>query len=89
MLSPHLHIAAHGREEPGEIILSPNLPGSQRRKEEDFLLTRADVLNAKLRAKLVVLSCCNSGRGEIKSEGVVGIALFHCGQLTTRPLWRL
>ena len=54
--------------------MSPNLPGSQRPKEEDFLLTRADVLNTKLRAKLVVLSCCNSGRGEIKSEGVVGIA---------------
>ena len=74
-----VHIAAHGREETGEIILSPNLPGSQRPKEEDFLLTRADVLNAKLRAKLVVLSCCNSGRGEIKSEGVVGIARAFLG----------
>ena len=74
-----VHIAAHGREETGEIILSPNLPGSDRPKEEDFLLTRADVLNAKLRAKLVVLSCCNSGRGEIKSEGVVGIARAFLG----------
>ena len=36
-----VHIAAHGRAETGEIILSPNLPGSQRPKEEDFLLTRA------------------------------------------------
>ena len=74
-----VHIAAHGREETGEIILSPNLPGSQRPKEEDFLLTRADVLNTKLRAKLDVLSCCNSGRGEIKSEGVVGIARAFLG----------
>ena len=74
-----VHIAAHGRAETGEIILSPNLPGPQRPKEEDFLLTRADVLNTKLRAKLVVLSCCNSGRGEIKSEGVVGIARAFLG----------
>ena len=74
-----VHIAAHGRKETGEIILSSNLPGSKRPKEEDFLLTRADVLNAKLRAKLVVLSCCNSGRGEIKSEGVVGIARAFLG----------
>ena len=27
-----------------------------------------------MRARLVVLSCCHSGRGEVKSEGVVGIA---------------
>ena len=74
-----VHIAARGRKETGEIIFSPNLPGSDRPKEEDFLLTRADVLNAKLRAKLVVLSCCNSGRGEINSEGVVGIARAFLG----------
>ena len=42
-------------------------------------MTRADVLNAKLRAKLVVLSCCKSGRGDIKSEGVVGIARAFLG----------
>ena len=34
----------------------------------------SDVQGVKIRAKLVVLSCCHSGRGEINSEGVVGIA---------------
>jgi len=34
----------------------------------------SDVLAVRLRARLVVLSCCHSGRGEVKSEGVVGIA---------------
>lgn len=34
----------------------------------------AEVLNVKVRAKLVVLSSCHSGSGEISSEGVVGIA---------------
>ena len=34
----------------------------------------SDVQAVCLRARLVVLSCCHSGRGEVKSEGVVGIA---------------
>ena len=77
-----IHIAAHGCAETGEILLSPNptsskTPGAP--KEEDYLLTMADVLNAKLCAKLVVLSCCHSGRGKIKAEGVVGIARAFLG----------
>ncbi|KAL9965044.1 hypothetical protein ACROYT_G028771, partial [Oculina patagonica] len=38
-----------------------------------------DVLSVQLRARLVVLSCCHSGRGEIKAEGVVGIARAFLG----------
>ena len=63
-----VHIAAHGSAERGEILLSPNLGGSEPLEEKDFLLTMTDVLNAKLDAKLVVLSCCHSGQGEIKAE---------------------
>ena len=76
-----VHIAAHGSAETGEILLSPNpRPGSSKPPEEkDFLLTMTDVLNAKLDAKLVVLSCCHSGRGKIKAEGVVGIARAFLG----------
>ena len=62
-----IHIAAHGRAETGEIILSPNLASSETPKEKDFLLTMADVLSKKLQAKFVVLSCCHSGRGKIKA----------------------
>ena len=69
-----VHIAAHGKAETGEIILSPNPTTKKRPKEKDYLLTMEDVKNAKLKARLVVLSCCHSGRGEIKAEGVVGIA---------------
>ena len=74
-----VHIAAHGSAKRGEILLSPNLDSSKRPKEKDFLLTMTDVLNAKLEAKLVVLSCCHSGRGNIKAEGVVGIARAFLG----------
>ena len=69
-----VHLAAHGHAETGEIILSPNNASSKKPEEKDFLLSMADVLNAKLNAKLVVLSCCYTGRGKIKAEGVVGIA---------------
>ena len=74
-----IHIAAHGQTENGEIILSPNRASVDEPEEEDFLLTMADVLGAKLHAKLVVLSCCHSGQGPIKAEGVVGIARAFLG----------
>ena len=76
-----VHIAAHGRMETGEIALSPNPESrkSQTPAEEDYMLTMKDVMSVKLRAKLVVLSCCHSGRGEIKAEGVVGIARAFIG----------
>ena len=75
-----VHIAAHGSTETGEIALSPNPNRPSRApSEEDFLLRIADVMNVKLRARLVVLSCCHSGQGEIKAEGVVGVARAFMG----------
>ena len=64
-----VHIAAHGLMETGEIALAPNPSrATPRPKEQDFLLTMSDLLNVKQRARLVVLSCCHSGGGEIKAE---------------------
>ena len=69
-----IHIAAHGEPERGHIALAPsNL------EKNDFLLTMADISAVRLRAKLVVLSCCHSGKGQIKAEGVVGIARAFLG----------
>jgi len=75
-----IHIAAHGRMETGEIALAPNTTrASQIPANEDFLLTMKDVTSAQVHARLVVLSCCHSGRGEIKAEGIVGIARSFLG----------
>ena len=59
--------------ETGEIALAPD------NGETDFILTMKDVLSVQVRARLVVLSCCHSGQGEIKAEGVVGIARAFLG----------
>ena len=69
-----IHFAAHGNAERGEICLAPNRATDKIPQEEDYLLTMSDISQVQLRAKLVVLSCCHSGRGEIKQEGVIGIA---------------
>ncbi|XP_068729773.1 tetratricopeptide repeat protein 28-like [Montipora capricornis] len=75
-----IHIAAHGDDQFGEIALAPNPERtSQIPEEEDYMLTLSDVHAVHLQARLVVLSCCHSGQGEVKSEGIVGIArAFLC-----------
>ena len=76
-----VHFAAHGCQETGEIALTPDPDRTSTvpTEKEDYILTIRDVLKGQLRAKLVVLSCCHSGRGEIKAEGVVGIARAFMG----------
>ena len=75
-----IHIAACGDENFGEIFLAPNPERTcQIPEEEDYMLTMSDVHALRLQARLVVLSSPHSGRGEVKSEGVVGIArAFLC-----------
>ena len=74
-----IHFAAHGNAERGEIALSPVRTTNSIPQEEDYLLTMSDISQVQLRAKLVVLSCCHSARGQIKAEGVIGIARAFLG----------
>ncbi|CAH3181391.1 unnamed protein product [Porites lobata] len=68
-----IHFAAHGDDERGEIALSP-ISSCGTPHEEDYLLTMAEISQVRLTAKLVVLSCCHSASGQIRAEGIVGIA---------------
>ena len=68
-----VHMAAHGNIETGDIALASN------EGVKKDILTMRDVQRVQIRARLVVLSCCHSARGEIKAEGVVGIARAFLG----------
>ena len=70
-----IHIAAHGDAQTGEVLLAPNPKRtSDIAKEEDCILTMAEVLTVGVRARLFVLSCCHSGHGKLMSEGNTGFA---------------
>ena len=58
-----IHIAAHDNAERGEIALSPLGSNTEIPQEDDYLLKMSDISKVQVRAKLVVLSCCHSGRG--------------------------
>ena len=74
-----IHFACHGNAEKGEIVLAPPPLTDRTPQEEDYLLTMEDISKVQLRAKLVVLSCCHSAKGQISAEGVVGIARAFLG----------
>jgi CHAT domain-containing protein len=68
-----VHLATHGLLEtvtgdiPGAIALAPS-------GEDNGLLSASEIFDLKLRANLVVLSACDTGRGTIQSDGVIGLS---------------
>lgn len=69
-----VHLATHGLLDdfrglgvPGAIALAPGA-GS------DGLLTAGEILDLNLTAELVVLSACDTGRGKITGDGVIGLS---------------
>jgi CHAT domain-containing protein len=83
-----IHLATHGLLHdfkgfgvPGAIALAPNPPSSPLGKggQEggdaiDGLLTAGEIFDMKLQADLVVLSACDTGRGDITGDGVIGLS---------------
>jgi CHAT domain-containing protein len=74
-----IHLATHGLLDygqlqgqvrqgvPGAIALAPD-------GKEDGLLTSDEILDLNLKASLVVLSACDTGRGDITSDGIIGLS---------------
>ncbi|MEH2229411.1 MAG: CHAT domain-containing protein [Nostoc sp.] len=77
-----VHLATHGLLSdfrglgvPGAIALAPDpTVQGQASIEENGMLTASEILDLKLNAELVVLSACNTGRGKITGDGVVGLS---------------
>ena len=72
-----IHLATHGLLDdfiglgfPGAIALAPDGTG----KDNDGLLTSDEILDMHLNANLVVLSACDTGRGRITGDGVIGLS---------------
>jgi CHAT domain-containing protein len=68
-----IHLATHGLlatvkgKTPGAIALTPE--GS-----DNGLLSSSELFDLKLNANLAVLSACDTGRGDIKGDGVIGLS---------------
>ncbi|MEG4494571.1 CHAT domain-containing protein [Microcoleus sp. D3_18_C4] len=69
-----VHLATHGILDdveglgvPGVIALAPS-------KDDSGLLTASEIFNLRLNAELVVLSACNTGRGRITGDGIIGLS---------------
>ena len=88
-----VHIAAHGKKETGEIAPNPEWQSKTSIPiEEDYMLMMSDIQAIKLRTRLVVLSCCHSGKGEVSYEGVVDMArafLFAGARYVLVSLWAI
>ncbi|HAJ64683.1 MAG TPA: hypothetical protein DCP31_40140, partial [Cyanobacteria bacterium UBA8543] len=72
-----IHLATHGLLDdfkglgvPGAIALAPNGTGEL----NDGLLTCNEIFDLKLNAELVVLSACDTGRGNLTGDGVIGLS---------------
>jgi CHAT domain-containing protein/Tfp pilus assembly protein PilF len=68
-----IHLATHGLlnpmngDIPGAIALAPN-------GNDNGFLSAREIFDLKLTANLAVLSACDTGRGEITSDGVIGLS---------------
>ena len=70
-----IHLATHGILDESQGLESAIvLANGNSTGRPDELLTASEILNLKLSATLVVLSACNTGRGKITGDGVIGLS---------------
>ncbi|MBD2200355.1 MULTISPECIES: CHAT domain-containing protein [Calothrix] len=75
-----IHLATHGLLNdfgfgiPGAIVLAPDKSSASKNEKINGLLTASEIFDMKLKAELVVLSACQTGQGDIKGDGVIGLS---------------
>lgn len=69
-----IHLATHGLLDdirqlgvPGAVALAPS-------DDDNGFLTAGEIYGMKLKAELVVLSACSTGKGKITGDGVIGLS---------------
>jgi CHAT domain-containing protein len=70
----YIHLATHGLLDdysgwgiPGALALAPT-------NDDKGLLTSSEIQDLKLNAELIVLSACDTGRGDVTGDGIVGLS---------------
>jgi CHAT domain-containing protein/tetratricopeptide (TPR) repeat protein len=69
--APVIHFATHGLLNDREVLQSALALSTS---NGDGLLTAAEIFDLKLEAELAILSACNTGRGKITGDGVIGLS---------------
>ncbi len=85
-----VHFSTHGIAEPGfQAIALSQIPGDR----EDGFLTLGEIMNSRFNARLVVLSACMTGLGDMShAEGVTGLtrAVMYAGSAAALvSLWNV
>jgi CHAT domain-containing protein/Tfp pilus assembly protein PilF len=88
-----IHIAAHGLINDQNPIRSAVVLAQDPDSPEDGFLQMREIYNLRMRADLVVLSACQSGRGQlVRGEGLEGLsrAFFYAGaSAVMMSLWEV
>lgn len=86
-----VHFACHGFLDENQPFRSALVLSQDQEKEEDGFLQVRELYNLRLKANLVVLSACHSGRGKLeKGEGILGLTrmFFYSGSKSVlSTLW--
>ncbi|WP_017306677.1 CHAT domain-containing tetratricopeptide repeat protein [Spirulina subsalsa] len=86
-----IHLATHGLlDEVKQISPTPGALALAVSPPDDGLLTPQEILSLRLKADLVVLSACHTGRGRITGDGVLGLSRAFLGagaRSTIVSLW--
>lgn len=74
-IAPVIHLASHGILQAENALNQPYLSAIALSpdEQENGFLTISEIMRMKLAADLAVMSACDSGRGKITGDGVVGL----------------
>ena len=88
-----IHIATHGSAVSSFLAFAgPDAFNGEPSKSDDVLLLPSEVEKLTIRAAMVVLSSCDSGRGMVRADGIIGMGrafLLAGAQSVLTTLWRI